>query len=107
MPPKNQGNGTGSNGGSGAGVTQGDQPPANTAKLDNFVPTFSNVQKDYKEFRKRAEIYKKKMELGNRSGEVVYNLVTMMHGKSWDLVEDMSLEQLSAPDAFEKLFASR
>ena len=98
MPPAS------GNGGGSAGVTQGDQPPANTAKLDNFVPTFSNVQKDYKEFRKRAEIYKKKMELGNRSGEVIYNLVTMMQGKSWDLVEDMSLEQLSAPDAFEKLF---
>ena len=41
----------------------------NTARLDNYVPTFNNV---YWEFRKRAEISKKKMDLGNRGSEVVF-----------------------------------
>ena len=34
------------------------------------------------------------MQLGNRLFEVVYNLVTLMTGKAWDLVEDMTMEQM-------------
>ena len=83
MPPKDPGP---SSDGPSASTSQ-----VNTARLDNYVPTFNNVQKDYREFRKRCEIYKKKMELGNRGSEVVYNIVTLLQGKAWDLVEDLSL----------------
>ncbi|CAK8988155.1 unnamed protein product, partial [Durusdinium trenchii] len=75
-----------------------------TAKLDNYVPVFSNNMQDYREFRKRCEIYRKKMQLGNRTNEVVYNLVTLMTGKAWDLVEDMTMEQMSGEDAYDLLF---
>ncbi|CAK9113644.1 unnamed protein product [Durusdinium trenchii] len=75
-----------------------------TAKLDNYVPVFSNNMQDYREFRKRCEIYRKKMQLGNRTNEVVYNLVTLMTGKAWDLAEDMTMEQMSGDDAYDLLF---
>ena len=39
----------------------GDEPF--TAKADNFVPTFSGKQVDYKEFRRRCDIYAAKMKL--------------------------------------------
>lgn len=90
--------------GKGDGSGASETPGVSIAKLDNCVPTFNNQMQDYREYRKRCEIYKKKMELGNRQGEVVYNLVTLMTGKAWGLVEDMSLEQMSATDAHEKLF---
>ncbi|CAK9100932.1 unnamed protein product [Durusdinium trenchii] len=59
---------------------------------------------DYREFRKRCEIYRKKMQIGNRQSEVVYNLVTLMSGKSWDLVEDMTMDQMAADNAYDLLF---
>ena len=82
----------------GAGSGQGSM---NTAKLGNYVPVFSNVQKEYREYRKRVELYRWKMELGKRQAETAYNLVTMMTGKSWDLVEDLSPEQLASEDGFD------
>ena len=51
--------------------------PANTGKADNYVPVFSNQQREYKEFKKRAEIYRVKMRLAGRQKETVFNLVTM------------------------------
>ena len=65
MPPKT---GQGAPGANGDGGGDGSSP-VNTARLDNYVPTFNNV---YWEFRKRAEISKKKMDLGNRGSEVVF-----------------------------------
>ena len=108
MAPKQQGqHGPGQSAASaaGGGASAGEGTHAvNTARLDNYVPTFNNVQKDYREYRKRAEIYKKKMDLGNRGSEVVYNLVTMLTGKAWDLVEDMSMEQMPAAGAYDEVF---
>ena len=48
-----------------------EQPSENayTGKADSHVPVFSNLQKDYREYRKRAELYKKKMELAGRQQE--------------------------------------
>ena len=45
------------------------------------------------------------MELGNRQQETVFNIVTMLTGKAWDLVEDFSMEQLAATNAFAAVFA--
>ena len=44
------------------------------------------------------------MDPGNRGSEVVYNQVTMLTGKAWDLVEDMTMEQMSAAGAYEEVF---
>ena len=107
MPPKTWQTAQASHGGQGNGSAanagEASSPNVNTARLDNYVPTFNNVQKDYREFRKRVEIYKKKMEIGGRRQEVVYNVVTMLTGKSWDLVEDMSTEQLAAEGAMDEV----
>ena len=102
MAPKQvQANGPGNPSGSaGQAVPTG----VSTAKLDNYVPVFSNAMQDYREFRKRCEIYRKKMQIGNRQSEVVYNLVTLMSGKSWDLVEDMTMDQMAADNAYDLLF---
>ena len=105
MPPKTgQANGPGSGSGSQTAGPQSVPSGVSTAKLDNYVPVFSNQMQDYREFRKRCEIYRKKMQIGNRGSEVVYNLVTLMTGKAWDLVEDMSMEQMAAEDAYDTLF---
>ena len=76
----------------------------NTGKADSYVPIFDNVQRNYREFRRRAEMYRKKMDLANRSKETVYNIVTMLTGRAWDLIEDLDIEQLDS-DGFNKVFA--
>ena len=77
---------------------------SNTGRADNYVPIFNNQQKDYREFKKRAQIYKTKMSLAGRKKETVFNLITMMSGKAWDLVEDMPTNEIEDEEGFDKLF---
>ena len=93
------------NGGARHGQGDDGQTPGHKARLDSYVPTFDNQQKNYREFRKRCELYKRKMEMGSRESETVFNIVTLLTGKAWDLVEDFSVEQLAATNAFEAVFA--
>lgn len=48
-------------------------------------------------------MYKQKMELANQSKETIFNLVTVMTGRAWDLVEDLDVDQL-ADNEFKKVF---
>ena len=89
--------------GASSGTAQGSSA-AYTGKADNYVPVFSNQQRDYKEFRKRAEIYRYKMDLANRSKETVFNLATLMTGKAWDLIEDLPLSDMEGAQGFKILF---
>ena len=68
------------------------------------MPIFDNVQRNYREFRRRAEMYKKKMDLAGITKETVYNIVAMLTGRAWDLVEDLDIEQLDS-HSFNKVFA--
>ena len=78
--------------------------PVNTGKADSYIPVFTNQQRDYKEFKKRAEIYRVKMRLAGRQKETVFNLVTVMVGKAWDLVEDLPVSEMEKEEGFTKLF---
>ncbi|CAJ1363562.1 unnamed protein product [Effrenium voratum] len=87
---------------------KGSEQPSENAyagKADSHVPVFSNLHKDYREYRKRAELYKKKMERAGRQQEVVFNLVTLMTGRDWDLVDDMEMADLQKEHALDKVFA--
>ena len=77
----------------------------NTGRADNYVPIFNGKQRDYREFRKRCEIYKRKMELAGRGRETSYNIITMLQGKAWDLVEDLDITSLGEADGYDKMFA--
>lgn len=75
------------------------------AKADNYVPSFSGKQSDYKEYRKRCDLYAAKMKLAKRENETVFNLVTLLTGHAWDVIEDMTVDDLSQSDSFAKVFA--
>ena len=75
-----------------------------TGKADQFVPTFDNQQRHYKEFRKRCEVYKKKMEIANRSQETIFNIVTLLTGKAWDLIDDIGMEVLQGDQGYTRVF---
>lgn len=74
-----------------------------TTRADSHVPMFDNTAKNYPEYRRRCEVYRQKMELAGRSKETIFNLVTVMSGRSWDLVEDLDVSELSN-DGFKKVF---
>lgn len=78
-------------------------PGVSTTRADSYVPVFDNTAKGYREYRRRCEVYRQKMDLAGRSKETVFNLVTVMTGRSWDLVEDLSVDDLSN-DGFKKVF---
>lgn len=69
------------------------------------MPVFDNQAKNYREFRRRCEVYKQKMDLvlAGRGKETIFNLITLLYGRSWDLVEDLDVQQLS-DNGFQKVF---
>lgn len=75
-----------------------------TGKADNFVPTFSGKQAEYREFRKRCDIYAAKMRLAKRQSETIFNIVTLLTGRAWDCIEDFTVEQLAESSAYDKVF---
>jgi len=71
---------------------------------DSYIPIFDGTPANYKERRKRITIYAKKMELTNRKGECVLNLLGSLQGTAWKLVEDLDLEKTGSDSAFKDIF---
>ncbi|CAE7518773.1 unnamed protein product, partial [Symbiodinium sp. CCMP2456] len=77
---------------------------APTGKADQYVPVFDNNQRSYKEFRKRCELYRVKMELAGRRQETIFNIVTLLTGKAWDMVDDLTTETLQGDGGYNAVF---
>ena len=75
-----------------------------TGKADQYVPIFDNQQKNYKEFRKRCELYKGKMDLSGRGRDTIFNIVTLLTGKAWDTIDDLSMEALQEDTGYQQVF---
>ena len=75
-----------------------------TGKADSFVPTFSGKQSEYREFRKRCDIYAAKMRLAKRQSETIFDIVTLLTGRAWDCIEDFTVDQLAESSAYDKVF---
>ena len=75
-----------------------------TGKADSFVPTFSGKQSEYREFRRRCDIYAAKMKMAKRQSETIFNIVTLLTGRAWDCIEDLTVTQLEESSAYEKVF---
>ena len=54
-------------------ASSGGAADAYTGKADSYVPTFNGKQGDYREHRRRCDIYQMKMKLANREKETVFN----------------------------------
>ena len=74
---------------------------AYTGKADAYVPIFSGQQTDYREFRRRCDLYEAKMKLASREKETVFNIVTLLQGRAWDLIEDMGVDDLKAEGSYQ------
>lgn len=68
------------------------------------TPTFQSstiAQGDYKEWRSRINLYRKKLDLQGKSKEAVINLLTSLSGVSWKQVETYVEDK----DGFDKVLA--
>ena len=70
---------------------------------DSYVPPFSNQPSDYREYRKRLNLYHKKMVISKRTGESVLNIIGSNTGVTWKLFEDFPIEAVEKGDAFSKI----
>ena len=54
---------------------------------DSYIPVFTNKPSDYREWRQRIQLYRKKLELQNKGKEAVLNVLTSLHGVAWRQIE--------------------
>ena len=76
--------------------------PESPTQRDSYIPVFTGQPADYREWRKRIQLYHAKMSLGNRRGEAVINLVSTLTGAAWRrLMEDSDVTTAEKEGAFE------
>ena len=68
---------------------------------DSYIPVFTGLPQDYKEWKKRIEMYHRKMMLSKRGQESVLNILGSFQGAAWRLFEDMPMSELEKEGAFE------
>ena len=70
---------------------------------DSFVPRFDNTISGYKEWRKRVQLYARRLELQGRSKEVAMNVLAVLEGSSWMQCGDIDLKDLEAENGLDVL----
>ena len=63
---------------------------------DNFIPIFDGTPGAYREWRKRIQIYSRKMQLQKRESEAVLHLLGSLQGSAWRILEDYDLSKAEA-----------
>ena len=89
--------------GSGAGSYPTSPTETSPYVKDSFVPRFDNTISGYKEWRKRVQLYARRLELQGRSKEVAMNVLAVLEGSSWTQCEDIDLKELEAENGLDVL----
>jgi hypothetical protein len=64
---------------------------------------FSGQPAEYRDWRKRINLYHQKMVLAKRKGESILNIVGSLTGFAWRLVEDFDVAKAEEDNAFQDL----
>ena len=73
---------------------------------DNFIPIFDGTPGAYREWRKRIQIYSRKMQLQKRESEAVLNLLGSLQGSAWRILEDYDLSKAEEAGAMDEILAT-
>ena len=76
-----------------------------TGKAHEHAPEFNNRAADYKEFKKRVQIFDKKMSLAGRSTETAFNIMAALAGRAWGACEDLAMADLESTNGTAVLLA--
>ena len=68
---------------------------------DSYIPVFTGLPQDYKEWKKRIEMYHRKMMLSKRGQESVLNILGSFQGAAWRLFEETCMSELEKEGVFE------
>ena len=69
---------------------------------DTYIPVFNNKPEDYREWRQRINLYKKKLSLQGKEKEAVINLLTSLQGVAWRQVEHEVEKLMDDSQGFQK-----
>ena len=83
--------------------TSGGAPSDASNTRDSFIPLFSGLPSEYKEWRKRISLYHYKMKLSKRPGESVLNIIGSLTGSAWRLLEDFDIADAEKETAFQDI----
>ena len=83
----------------------GSVAPVGDTTKDSYIPVLSNRPQDYKEWRQRICLYKKKLDLQKKPKEATLNLLTSLTGVSWRQVEHLVDKVADETDGFEQVLA--
>ena len=72
---------------------------------DTYIPLFNNQPSEYREWRKRIMLYKKKSDLNKKSKEATINLLTSLTGIAWRQVENLVDKATESEDGFAMILA--
>ena len=67
---------------------------------DTYIPIFTNKPGDYKEWRQRILLYKRKSDLKKKQKEATINLMTSLSGIAWKQIEGIAEKAAEADDGF-------
>jgi hypothetical protein len=67
---------------------------------DTYIPIFTNKPGDYKEWRQRILLYKRKSDLNKKQKEATINLMTSLSGIAWKQIEGIAEKAAEAEDGF-------
>ena len=69
----------------------------------SYIPLFSGQPAEYRDWRKRINLYHQKMVLAKRKGESILNIVGSLTGFAWRFVEDFDVAKAEEDNAFQDL----
>ena len=70
---------------------------------DNYIPIFDGQPASYREYRKRVNLYYKKMSLNSKKTEATINLLTSLAGPVWKQVEHLAETAPDQENGFETI----
>ena len=72
---------------------------------DTYIPVFTNKPQDYRKWRQRITLYRRKLELQGKGKEAVLNVLTSLHGVAWRQLEPKVENILEKENGFDVILA--
>ena len=66
---------------------------------DTYIPIFTNKPSDYREWRQRILLYKRKSDLNKKQKEATINLMTSLSGIAWKQIEGIAEKAAESDEA--------
>lgn len=73
------------------------------AVKDNVIPKFDNTTAGYKEWRKRIQLYARRMVIQKRVSEIGITVLSTLTGASWRQCEDLELKELEKENGLKQI----